>query len=292
MNSQNMKQNRGNKLSLLLGIIIISFLFYRVFSMEALTQALNMYEKLSIFSTEVCYYMKELNLVKEYRDLCFELIMKNKENIKQVLKDKNTIEEIKDFAKMIVDKQLYEIKNSWYTFLKHALGIAAISSFTINIIAYSSTLWATFKSLLVPYKAYILGKEVVGRYPPIREEDIISIIEHFIAQEQKSLYSILDIILYYGIEVVPLEVRIILTFTLAAFGGTTLLPRLVSYLESSKEGTRQLPIEELVTFSDNMSIVPVIPLYTVYHSVGFLLVFIITLQLRKTKQNKTNVENK
>jgi hypothetical protein len=271
-----------NKLNLLLWIIIISVIFYIVFPMEALTQALSMSDKIYIFSREVCDYIKELNLAQESRDSCLEFITKNQENIKQLLEDKNTTEEIKDFAKMIVDKQLHEIKNSWYIFLKHALGIAAISSFIINIVPYSSALWTTFKSLLVPYKAYVLGKELIDKYPPIKEGDIIPIVGHFIAQERKGFYSILDIILYHGIEIVPLEVYIILTFTLTGFLGTTLLPRLVHYLEQlSKGGTRQLPIEELVIILDDMSAVPITASYNVYYSVGIFLVFIIALQLRK-----------
>lgn len=111
MNFHHIKQNKKN---LLLGVIIISVLFYIAFPIEALTQVLSMSDKIQIFSRGVCDYIKELNLARESIDVCFAFITENQENIKQLLEDKNTTEEIRDFAKMIVDKQLHEIKNSWY----------------------------------------------------------------------------------------------------------------------------------------------------------------------------------
>lgn len=146
------------------------------------------------------------------------------------------------------------------------------------------------------YKEYI--KSVYPSPPLVYGEDRIKqTVEFFFYNMRKyGFYGILDIFTYYGVDVIPLQLKIIFVGISSAIIGTFILPDIVQYFkQSTTEEITPIPIEDLITFLDNMSTVPIIAPNNPIYCLGILLVFIVftvlTLYYRKSHTFKRRLYN-
>jgi hypothetical protein len=226
------------------------------------------------------------------------------ENLINYLSNDTTIQQIRDYVKNLplvylrieqfYDKKFFEIYHEtfflaqnemvspWYTLLKNLLFMGALITTTI----YYTRLWAIMQKLQDPYELYRIASEIMSMDPYGRSFFLNrSTVLNFFAKLKLNLPSIADIILLYGLENIPLQVKLIFTGVATALSGTLLLPKFISYLLPPLPTNK--PIDTIyVTFLNDMSGIPIIYPYNRYYIMGIGIVLLSVILMKLYFENK------
>jgi hypothetical protein len=287
-------------------VILDSFLkITRIYTLE---------EKIMYLYNYFEYYITHTGLtIKEQEKLRYLLREINYSNIiNETTTLKDIIKEVKMFIQtnyyativrvyedLISQVEMYEMAKekgkmssnvqSWYTLLKNVLFIGALVTTLIYNREYYTKLWTVIKKLQDPYELYRTAGEIMFMDPYGRNFIWYryTILEFFTKLKTK-LPSIADIILLYGLEYIPLQVKLIFTGVTTALSGTLLLPKFISYLLPPLPTNK--PIDTIyVTFLKNMLSVPIINCYNLYYFtiLGMVILSVIFIIVYKNKKKRT-----
>jgi hypothetical protein len=257
--------------------------------------------------------IKEQDLTAEDRRILRNILQQI--NLREIIDDTTTLENIKIYIDNLIDNYIQNItykkkENQWYILFRNILGLTAVTSALHHFVDYYSALWTIISELQDLNKLYQIGHNIsVSAAEKIGQTTAYGyhrFVLSFFDELRNEFPSILDIIFLYGLGDIPLQIRILLSSILIAILGTFLLPgflhsfekntipKLTSYLERPL-CTKPAPIEELITFLDDMSTVSRIVPYNLYYSlssISLLLVFITSFILFRKKYKRNAKENK
>jgi hypothetical protein len=263
------------------------------------------------------YYIQSTLLTVEEQDLLRDKLRQI--NFQEIINETITLKDIKMNIRAFIATEYYrdhviiiekimelytEKENSWYNLLRNILIISGISTGILKTISYYDSLLTVLQGLQDVDGIGRISHEV-GRifYKHANQYEFKFHLFDLFGNANKyqntiylsqifetKLSSLLDILLYYGLDTIPLQVRIILTGIIAGFVSTIVLPRIIHFFE------KPVLIESKVNiiFLDDMSTIAVIAPYNLYYycfGVTFLMV-ISALVFIKKAQMKLHMKDK
>src|SRR3978361_168146 len=264
-----------------------------------ITRTFTIEEKIMYLYQYFDYYIQSTGLTIEEQDLLRYKL--RQVNFQEIIKEITTLKDIKynlrywiaeEYYKNHVDiieriMRLYtEKQNPWYDLLRNTLVISGISTGILKTISYYNYFLTVLEQLQDPYGRYMVGQDVLSMCSNHINRYRWSIYIHRIFENK--LPSILDIILYYGLEYIPLQIRIILMSIIFGLVGTYFLPGFIHYFE--KPLIHEIKV--YVTFLEDMSTIPIIAPYNCYYFIAaaVIVIFISTFLLLKMLKNKRKKE--
>lgn len=263
------------------------------------------------------YYIQSTLLTVEEQDLLRDKLRQI--NFQEIINETITLKDIKMNIRAFIATEYYrdhviiiekimelytEKENSWYNLLRNILIISGISTGILKTISYYDSLLTVLQGLQDVDGIGRISHEV-GRifYKHANQYEFKFHLFDLFGNANKykntiylsqifetKLSSLLDILLYYGLDTIPLQVRIILTGIIAGFVSTIVLPRIIHFFE------KPVLIESKVNiiFLDDMSTIAVIAPYNLYYycfGVTFLMVISVLVFIKKA-QMKLHMKDK
>lgn len=249
-----------------------------------ITKVYTIEEKIMYVFQYFDHYIQSTALTIEEQDILRYKLRKIR--FYRIVDETSTLKDIQYYVRLVIQTEYYRntimcmedlivrIQNLmndspwWYPSLRDTIAMVAIIKTIKYIIDYYTQLWTIIKKLQDPYELYHIAREVLSMDPHHRgffynRHAVLEILTNVKAK----LPSILDIILFYGIEDIPLQLKLIFIGITIGLSGTLLLPNFIQYL---KPLTNPILKDDTiyVTFLEDISSIPVINPYNVYYFLG------------------------